>query len=240
MDFIDNEPMIKLITDKAGGIIPMLDEELRIPKGSERNFLERLAEKQASNKIYKPVLKNPLMFAVLHYAGEVTYDATGFMDKNRDTLNVDMIEMLQASTDGFMNLLYPATMELSTTDRKSTLGKQFTLQLEVLMKNLYRTEPHYIRCVKPNEVKAPVTFVPRNCFEQLMYSGVFEAVAIRKQGYPFRLSHSEFAERYSKICPEEIEQSSDVRATCAEIVRQTKLDISNVKVTSPLRTLSQN
>jgi myosin heavy subunit len=63
------------------------------------------------------------------------------------------------------------------------------------MKQLYRTEPHYIRCIKPNEHKTPLSFVAQNCYEQLTYSGVFEAVAIRKQGYPFRLTHTDFAER---------------------------------------------
>ena len=67
------------------------------------------------------------------------------------------------------------------------------------MRQLYRTEPHYIRCVKPNHDKAPMKFVSQLCYEQLTYSGVFEAVAIRKQGYPFRLSHEEFASRYAKV-----------------------------------------
>jgi myosin heavy subunit len=64
-----------------------------------------------------------------------------------------------------------------------------------MVRRLYQTDPHYIRCIKPNESKAPLTFIAQNCFEQLTYCGVFEAVAIRKQGYPFRLPHKEFAER---------------------------------------------
>jgi myosin heavy subunit len=39
-------------------------------------------------------------------------------------------------------------------------------------------------------------FDPQPCFEQLLYSGVFEAVSIRKQGFPFRLKHDVFAKRY--------------------------------------------
>ena len=34
IDFIDNEPMIELITKKRIGILPMLDEELKVPGGT--------------------------------------------------------------------------------------------------------------------------------------------------------------------------------------------------------------
>ena len=57
----------------------------------------------------------------------------------------------------------------------------------------------FVRCIKPNDDKSASKFVPRNCHEQLMYSGVFEAVAIRKQGFPFRLSHQDFVKRLLHI-----------------------------------------
>ena len=41
-----------------------------------------------------------------HYAGPVGYDGEGFLEKNRDTLNFDLIELLQKSTSGFINTLY--------------------------------------------------------------------------------------------------------------------------------------
>ena len=78
-------------------------------------------------------------------------------------------------------------LQATTDDKKSSLSKQFQGQLNLLMQTLNRTEPHYIRCIKPNEHKCAGVMVTQNCMEQLKYSGVFEAVAIRKQGYPFRL-----------------------------------------------------
>ena len=78
------------------------------------------------------------------------------------------------------------------------------------MGQLNRTEPHYIRCVKPNDEKAALKFVPKNCYEQLTYSGVFEAVAIRKQGFPFRLSHSEFVSDTRNLQKEKFRQLGHV------------------------------
>jgi hypothetical protein len=188
----------------------------------------KLAEEQERNPVYKKDTKSTTNFGVKHYAGLVSYDGKGFLEKNRDMLYLDLIEMLQGSSQPFINMLYPPDMEVTAKDRKSSLSKQFQGQLSTLMKKLYRTEPHYIRCIKPNEHKKPLNFVAQNSYEQLTYSGVFEAVAIRKQGYPFRLSHSEFAERYSKICSGV--GGGAPRDVCAAVIKKLKLDPENVRI----------
>ena len=231
IEFIDNQPMIELITKRHDGILPILDEELKIPQGSDKGFLRKLVDKQTKNPIFKRVMKNPMHFIVKHYAGIVEYDGNDFLEKNRDTLSGDMIEMLQKSSHPFINALYPPSEQVSSTDRKASLGKQFRSQLDSLMVQLNRTSPHYIRCVKPNDDKAPLKFVPRNCYEQLTYSGVFEAVAIRKQGFPFRLTHQGFVERYAKITDGAVSAGGgDVRSKCKDIIRHMKLDTGNIKV----------
>eukprot|EP00040_Diaphanoeca_grandis_P025752 m.143132 g.143132 ORF g.143132 m.143132 type:complete len:1427 (-) comp30293_c0_seq1:306-4586(-) len=228
IDFIDNEPMIELITQKGSGILPILDEELIVPGGSDQGFMVKMIEQQERNPVFAQNSKSVVHFGVKHYAGLVEYDSTGFLEKNRDTLQLDIIEMLQASSNELVAALYPQDEVHSSKDRKSSLSRQFQKQLQDLMRQLYRTEPHYIRCIKPNETKAALDFVPQNCYEQLTYSGVFEAVAIRKQGYPFRLSHEEFAARYSKICDGEVGGSSK-KAICEAIAKKIKLDPKNVK-----------
>jgi myosin heavy subunit len=139
---------------------------------------------------------------VVHYAGNVIYETAGFLEKNRDTLTDDLVEMVQKSRMPLLLELFPkAGTGMSTADKKASLSKQFQKQLHDLMTTLNNTEPHYIRCVKPNELKSPSTFVARMTMEQLRYSGVFEAVAIRKQGYPFRLTHNIFFDRYRYSSP---------------------------------------
>ena len=189
-------------------------------------FLHALLQER--NPVYVADTRTRTNFGIKHYAGVVVYDGKGFLEKNRDMLYLDLIELLQSSSSSFINLLYPPDMEVTAKDRKSSLSKQFQGQLKHLMKQLYRTEPHYIRCIKPNEHKKPLNFVAQNCFEQLTYSGVFEAVAIRKQGYPFRLSHSDFAERYSKICTGI--SASAPRDVCAAVIKKLKLSEENVRI----------
>ena len=238
VDFIDNEPMIDLIESKKHGILPMLDEELKIPRGSDKNYLSKLNRSLKSNNVYHVHRKDPVYsFEVQHYAGRVVYTADGFLEKNRDTLTEDLTVLLKTSTKKFINTLYPPS-DTSATGRKQSLGYQFRGQLRKLMGQLNVTEPHYIRCIKPNETKSPKKFVGRNCFEQLTYSGVFEAVAIRKKGFPFRLSHENFASRYK--CTLKLakggrkgdwsDPGSDPRAVCQKIIQHEDLPSEDVRM----------
>lgn len=44
------------------------------------------------------------------------------------------------------------------------------------MDTLTSTTPHYIRCVKPNALKAPNMLVPDECLRQLKHAGMMEVV----------------------------------------------------------------
>lgn len=148
------------------------------------------------------------------------------MEKNRDTLTDDLIELLAASGSNFIKGLFPAN---SGSSKKASLSKQFQRQLKELMAALHKTEPHYIRCIKPNAEKSASKFTTRMSLEQLTYSGVFEAVAIRKQGFPFRLKHDMFLKHYCCIMPDPSKKYSAPLQGCKDIVAEMKLNMENVQ-----------
>ena len=80
-----------------------------------------------------------------------------------------------------------------------SVGAQFKDQLSLLMKSIYVTTPHYIRCLKPNDQNVPDKFDRMRTTEQLRYGGVLEAVRVARSGFPVRLSHSEFFARYRAV-----------------------------------------
>ncbi|KAH8044275.1 hypothetical protein JL720_17131 [Aureococcus anophagefferens] len=69
----------------------------------------------------------------------------------------------------------------SEVTKRATLGGAFRKQLSALMETLRSTDPHYIRCVKPNQPKRARLFEGAAVLEQLRCAGVFEATAIRKR-----------------------------------------------------------
>ena len=137
-----------------------------------------------------------------HYAGVVVYDTVGWLEKNKDELLLNLRELLISSTLPFISdVLFENDKKgylagnLGNMKQKSQSG-QFRQQLDSLMTTLFQTQPQYIRCVKPNQLKVKELFDAPICLQQLRYAGVFEAVKIRQQGFPFRWTHQVFYTRY--------------------------------------------
>ena len=212
LEYKDNQDVLDLIMKRPLGLIPMLDEEGLVPRGSWEGFLSKYSKQHAKNPRYKKA-KLPHDLGVVHYAGEVFYDATLFLVKNKDTLSVDLVEVFSLSKLPLLQKLFATEEEdvtMSPTESSSkrssmqasskmTVGRSFSLQLEKLIADLNATQPRYIRCIKPNQVKKPNIFVPDLTNEQLTYSGVFEAVIIMQNGYPFRRSHEDFRKHYHML-----------------------------------------
>eukprot|EP00466_Bigelowiella_natans_P006255 jgi/Bigna1/140911/aug1.59_g15619 len=229
--YIDNQPVLDLIEKKPSGILPMIDEELIVPKGTDLTLIKKMHSKHGNDANYREERKKRVdLFTVLHYAGEVTYDSRGFLEKDRDRLNDEAYALLSKSTCKFLSAMFPAKKKRKSA-KQSTLGYRFSKQLGTLMKALHATEPHYIRCIKPNPNKAPLQFCGKMSFDQLRNSGVFEAVKIRKAGYPFRYTHTEFFWRFSCTMPENRGKwGRDMIGNCTTLIKNFGLDTKVVQI----------
>ena len=67
-----------------------------------------------------------------------------------------------------------------------TLLKKFGLEIEELIKELSSSNAHFIRCIKPNEIKKPKFPIDSYILSQVRYLGVFETIQIRKKTFPVR------------------------------------------------------
>ena len=210
VEFVDNQACLDVIEKRPAGIFSMVDEELRLPKGSDANLLTRMHKDYERNKYYvKPRTAKPV-FSICHYAGEVTYVIEGFLDKNRDTLSDDVLNAIRSSkcsliaelslpSSGGKNFLHSSTFSSKTLSKpigSSSVSSQFKEQLGGLMKTLNSTNPQFVRCIKPNELKLPDSFNANFVMRQLRYLGIKEVVNIRQLGYPIRKLHQEFLIRY--------------------------------------------
>ena len=109
IDYTDNKPCIDLIAKKPSGIIYILDDESHFPKSTDSSLVEKMHFLHNANSLYgKPrMLSNE--FSIRHYAGEVVYDVKNFLDKNRDLLRMDVIEMLVNSTNHVIFIYSPSS-----------------------------------------------------------------------------------------------------------------------------------
>ncbi|XP_038696506.1 myosin-17-like isoform X2 [Tripterygium wilfordii] len=219
IEFVDNQDVLDLIEKKPGGIIALLDEACMFPKSTHETFAQKLYQTFKNNKRFiKPKLSRT-DFTIFHYAGEVKYQADQFLDKNKDYVVAEHQDLLIASNCPFVAGLFPRLPEESSKSSKfSSIGSRFKLQLQSLMETLNSTEPHYIRCVKPNNALKPGMFENFNIIQQLRCGGVLEAIRISCAGYPTRRTFYEFLHRFGVLAPEDLEGNYDDMVACQKIL----------------------
>ncbi|CAO3620043.1 unnamed protein product [Mucor hiemalis] len=232
ISFSDNQKCIEMIEAKMG-ILSLLDEESRLPSGSDQGFCNKLYQNFGStyaNYFKKPRFSNDA-FVVAHYAHDVQYESEGFMDKNKDTVPEELLNVLQASKSNFLSEMIQPAPTTPTTEqapkktltqaKKPTLGSIFKLSLINLMDTIGETNVHYIRCIKPNETKVAWVFQPNIVLSQLRACGVLETIRISCAGYPTRWTFDEFADRYhalTNFAGREPSSKPEIKAICSEIL----------------------
>ncbi|XP_071454099.1 myosin-VIIa-like [Hetaerina americana] len=211
MKFIDNQDILDLIALQPLNIMALIDEESKFPRGTDQTMLTKVNKANDNNKNYiKPKSDTVSSFGLNHFAGIVFYDTRGFLEKNRDTFSLDLMQLVHISNNRFLQLLFAEdgigsgsggvlNMGRNTLDskrRNPTLSFQFRKSLDQLMKTLNACQPFFVRCIKPNEAKKPKMFDRSLCCRQLRYSGMMETIRIRQAGYPIRHLFNDFMDRY--------------------------------------------
>ena len=83
--------------------------------------------------------------------------------------------------------------------RGVSVASQFRSSLQLLVSDLEKTAPHFIRCIKPNSKKKANSLDPGEVLRQLRYAGMMETIRIRRQGYSVREDHESFYKRFSLV-----------------------------------------
>ncbi|CAO2166166.1 unnamed protein product [Urochloa humidicola] len=218
IEFVDNQDVLDLIEKKPGGIIALLDEACMFPKSTHETLSQKLYEKFKNHKRFTKPKLSRTAFTIQHYAGDVTYQSDQFLDKNKDYVVAEHQELLNASKCSFVSGLFPPATEENTKSSKSSIATRFKMQLHELMETLSSTEPHYIRCIKPNSVLKPAVFENTNVLQQLRCSGVLEAIRISCAGYPTRKLFHDFLHRFRVLAPEILKEKNDEKVACQKIL----------------------
>uniref|UniRef100_A0A3P8Z9U4 Myosin, heavy chain b n=1 Tax=Esox lucius TaxID=8010 RepID=A0A3P8Z9U4_ESOLU len=214
IDFgMDLAACIELI-EKPMGIFSILEEECMFPKASDTTFKTKLNEqhlgKTAAFQKPKPCkgkeAGKEAHFALVHYAGTVEYNITGWLDKNKDPLNDSVVQLYQKSSVKLLALLYvaPAGASKKGGGKKKggsfqTVSALFRENLGKLMTNLRSTHPHFVRCLIPNESKTPGLMENFLVIHQLRCNGVLEGIRICRKGFPSRILYGDFKQRYKVL-----------------------------------------
>ncbi|KAG9135235.1 hypothetical protein Leryth_013509 [Lithospermum erythrorhizon] len=226
IEFIDNQDVLDLIEKKPMGIIALLDEACMFPKSTHATFSNKLFQNFGSHPRLEKEKFSETDITMSHYAGKVTYQTDTFIDKNRDYIVVEHCNLLSSSKCSFIAALFPQLPEESSRSsyKFSSVASRFKQQLQALMETLSSTEPHYVRCVKPNSLNRPQIFENQSVLHQLRCGGVLEAVRISLAGYPTRKTYHEFVNRFGIISLDVLYGSYDEKTMTEKILQKLKLE----------------
>merc|ERR1719418_493556 len=213
-----------IMFEKPMGIWAILEEESLFPKATDKSFEEKLKASLGKLPVFlKPQSKTDknAHFAISHYAGIVSYNVTGWLEKNKDPVNDSVVEVMKSqSTDALLVLLWedhpgqPTTAPKEEGKKKKkggakTVSGVFLADVAALMTTLHSTEPHFVRCLVPNTHKKPGEVEPPLIMHQLTCNGVLEGIRICMRGFPNRMLYPDFKLRYSCLGQDAIKSSED-------------------------------
>ena len=226
ISFPDNQDVLDLIDKKGCGILNILDDQCRAPGTTDKTFCIDIYKKCTGHVRFEADFRQvgAQKFGVNHYAGPVEYDTKGFVEKNRDELPREATDLLFGSKKEIVQELATilsnpnsggadaksrsaSPMRPGASSVKVTVGSQFSKQLRDLRSKIDLTSPHYVRCLKPNDLLLPDHFNPLIISDQLRYAGVIEAVRVSRVGYPHRYPHTAFVTRYRVLALAELKKA---------------------------------
>merc|ERR1719412_3013733 len=214
-----------IMFEKPMGIWAILEEESLFPKATDKSFEEKLKAGLLGKcgPFAKPQSKTDknAHFAIIHYAGTVSYNVTAWLEKNKDPVNDTVVDCLKRASNELLVFLWrdhpgqsaPPEEEKGKKKKKGggakTVSSVYLVQLNDLMTTLHNTEPHFIRCIVPNTHKQPLVVETELIMHQLTCNGVLEGIRICMRGFPNRMLYPDFKSRYQILGAKEIASSSD-------------------------------
>merc|ERR1719410_2535838 len=221
--------------EKPLGILAILEEESLFPKATDKTFEDKLkANLGKCSTFSKPITKTDknAHFAIVHYAGTVSYNVTGWLEKNKDPVNDTVVDIMKNSSCKLLvQLWHDHPGQSSPPEEKKgkkkkgggskTVSGVFLADVAALMTTLHSTEPHFVRCIVPNTHKQPGGVEPPLVMHQLTCNGVLEGIRICMRGFPNRILYPDFKQRYAILAGGKVNKDTDDKSAAGTILECT-------------------
>uniref|UniRef100_A0A1L8E579 Putative myosin class i heavy chain n=1 Tax=Nyssomyia neivai TaxID=330878 RepID=A0A1L8E579_9DIPT len=236
------------LIEKPMGILSILEEESMFPKATDQTFCEKLNTNHLgkSAPFQKPKPPKPgcqaAHFAIGHYAGCVPYNITGWLEKNKDPLNDTVVDQLKKGTNKLIVEIFADHPGQSGGGEQAkggrgkkgggfaTVSSSYKEQLNNLMTTLRSTQPHFVRCIIPNELKQPGVIDSHLVMHQLTCNGVLEGIRICRKGFPNRMVYPDFKLRYMILAPAIMTAEKDPKTAAAKCLEAVQLDPESYRI----------
>merc|ERR1711962_1483060 len=174
-------------------------------------------------------------FILCHYAGAVGYSVAGWLEKNKDPINEHTASLFAKATEPLLSGLFVDYDPDKAGKRKGsafqTVSYRHKEQLKGLMDTLMATHPHFVRCIIPNENKAPGEVDGQLILHQLRCNGVLEGIRICRKGFPSRMRFNDFKQRYQIHAASAIPAGFiDGKIACEKLMEALQMDENEFRI----------
>ncbi|XP_049273650.1 unconventional myosin-Vb-like [Rhipicephalus sanguineus] len=259
IEYADNVPCIDLISSLRTGLLSMVDVECSL-RGTPDTYVQKVRMQHKTSPRFFEAKCGGVAFGIRHYAGNVTYEASGFLETNRDVVPDDVVAVFHRSSCafGFATHLFGSELkalfadgvaprgvsfrvsptahtELQNGDEPvSTLTQDFHTRLDNLLRTLVHAKPHFVRCIRANKHEQAGHFERTVVMKQLRALQVLETVNLMAGGLPHRMRFKAFNVRYRLLAPFKILKKTEDKAIgdCKLILEYFSQTIDNVKLSN--------
>lgn len=227
IDYVDNVPCIDLISSLRTGLLSLLDGECS-NRGTSQSYINKIfTQHHNSVRLVLPQEKGD-KFIIRHFAGQVKYDAKDFLETNRDIISDDLVYIFckQNCSFGFASHLFGSELRILYGNENSlpngrwfriaptshndliggeepvsTLTQDFHTRLDNLLRTLVMSRPHFIRCLRSNDIEKSNFFERTTIRKQVRALQVLESCNLMSNGFPHRMRFKQFIIRYKMLVP---------------------------------------
>ncbi|SCV74210.1 BQ2448_6642 [Microbotryum intermedium] len=201
IEYFNNKVVCDLIEEKRPpGVFAALNDACATahadPTAADGSFVQRLGG------VSSPQFESRgSKFLVRHYAGDVMYTVAGMTDKNKDVLLKDLLDLIASSKNLFLQGLFPDRPDPDSKKRPPTASDKIKASANALVEKLMRSQPSYIRTIKPNQNKSPTEYDSKAILHQIKYLGLQENIRVRRAGFAYRNTFEKMVERFYLLSP---------------------------------------
>ncbi|XP_077867998.1 unconventional myosin-X-like [Saccoglossus kowalevskii] len=228
LDYQDNTPVIELISAPLTGIFHYLDKESANmeSKSTCASFVQNIgAQHSTHDRFFIPEERSTYNFGIVHYVSSVVYSSSNMVERNRDIVGDDIINIFQRQNCNFGFATHLFTSELKEQNKnggipkgnyhrilpspssysdtvsgngegRRTFSQDFQSRLDNLLKTLMHAKPHFVLCIRPNYQEAPSIFDLNVVRKQIRALQILETVHLMAGGYPHKMRFRSFNHRY--------------------------------------------
>jgi myosin-1 len=200
IDYFNNKIVCDLFEGKnPPGLMAILDDVCRSVHGVAEGADQALSQRLTGCSGNKHFDMRGKAFLVRHYAGDVTYEVTGMVEKNKDVFLKDHLELVKSTDNQFLSSLFPEDVDEDNRKPPSTAGFKIKTSCGELVAKLSAAQPHYVRTIKPNDNKEPNNYDKQRVLHQVQYLGLLDNLKVKRAGFAYRTTFPKFMERYYLI-----------------------------------------